>query len=240
MLQRVAHIGLRVVAIFYRGHQVQCPISGRWYRKFLPYGRLQPRENALCPDSLSLERHRLMWLYLQRKTQFFTQPAKLLHIAPELCFIHRFEALSHLEYITADLESPLAKVKMDIHQIPFPENSFDIVFCNHVLEHVDDDHKAMKEMLRVLKPGGWGIIQVPLDEKRIATYEDPTITDPAERERLFGQNDHARVYGLDYGRRLEKAGFKVTEDDFVRNLPEEEVKRYALDLKETIYRVDKP
>lgn len=222
------------------GHKVQCPISGRWYRKFLPYGRLQPRDNALCPDSLSLERHRLMWIYLQRNTSFFNKPAKLLHIAPELCFIHRFEALKNLEYITADLESPLAKVKMDIHKIPFPDASFDIVFCNHVLEHVADDFQAMSEMLRVLKPGGWGIIQVPLDYNRATTYEDSSVTNPAERERLFGQNDHARVYGLDYGRRLEKAGFKVTEDDFVKKLPAEEVSRYALDPIEIIYRVDKP
>jgi SAM-dependent methyltransferase len=182
-----------------------------------------------------------MWLYLQRKTTFFTQPLKVLHIAPELCFIDRFEAQENLEYITADIESPLAKVKMDIHDIPFEDDSFDVVFCNHVLEHVRDDGRAMQEMHRVLKPGGWGIMQIPLFfPLPEATYEDASITSPAEREKAFGQNDHVRLYGKDYPQRLEKAGFKVTEDWLAKELPTEEVTRFALPLNEPIYRVDKP
>lgn len=239
LLQRVAHIGLRTLSVFYIGSKVKDPIDGRTYRKFLPYGRLHPRENALSPYSLSLERHRLMWLYLKEKTNFFTAPIKLLHIAPELCFIHRFEAMGNLDYITADIESPLAKVKMDIHSIPFEANTFDVVFCNHVLEHVDDDLKAMREMLRVLKPGGWGIIQVPLDYNRTSTYEDKSITAPRQRELVFGQNDHQRVYGTDYGSRLQLAGFKVTEDDWVKKMDPEMVRKYGLDPMEIIYRVDK-
>src|ERR1700710_2470782 len=127
-LQVISPLALKVLALFYIGNNVQCPISGKTYRKFLPYGRNPARPNALSPDSLSLERHRLMWLYLKEKTNFFTAPLKVLHIAPEHCFIKKFEAMKNLDYITADIESPLAKIKMDIHAIPFPDNTFDISF----------------------------------------------------------------------------------------------------------------
>ena len=218
-----------------RGNKVTCPICEISYRKFLPYGRLNPRANALCPDSLSLERHRLMWLYLKEKTNFFTQDLKVLHIAPELCFIDIFKNMENLDYTTADLESPLAEVKMDVHEIPFDDASFDVVFCNHVMEHVDDDIKAMSEINRVLKPGGWAIIQSPQDYSRQETLEDPSITDPKERERVYWQSDHVRLFGLDYGIRLTKAGFKVTEDRYVMELPKETVQRYALPANEIIY-----
>ena len=235
-LQLVSGIGLKFLGLFYRGNNVECPISGKTYRKFLPYGRIHPRENALCPDSQSLERHRLMWLFLKEKTDFFQAPLKVLHIAPEVCFIHRFENLKNLqEYITADLESPLAKVKMDIHQMPFEDNHFDVVFCNHVMEHVDDDLQAMREIRRVLKPTGWAIIQSPMDLSLATTYEDKTITSPQEREKAFGQNDHVRMYGCDYAQRLSLAGFRVVEDEYVKQLPPEKVKRYALPADEIIY-----
>lgn len=234
-LQVISPLALKVLAVFYMGNNVQCPISGKTYRKFLPYGRNPARPNALCPDSLSLERHRLMWLYLKEKTNFFTAPLKVLHIAPEHCFIKIFEGMKNLDYITADIESPLAKIKMDIHRIPFPDNTFDVSFCNHVMEHVDDDIKAMSEIHRVLKPGGWAIIQSPLDLTRETTYEDPSITDPAKREKAFGQNDHVRVFGRDYKKRLEKGGFDVKEDRYVMELNPETVRRYALPADEIIY-----
>lgn len=164
----------------------------------------------------------------------------MLHIAPELCFIKRFEAIKSLDYITGDIESPLAKVKMDIHEIPFEENEFDVIFCNHVLEHVDDDIKAISEIQRVLKPGGWAILQVPffypLPE---TTYEDKSITDPLELEKAFGQDDHVRMYGEDYATRLASTGLKVTEEKMVMEMPEEEQQRYALPVNEIIYRVEK-
>jgi SAM-dependent methyltransferase len=233
-LQIISPVALKVLGLFYMGNNVEDPISGKTYRKFLPYGRI-PRPNALCPSSLSLERHRLMWLYLKEKTNFFTANLKVLHIAPEHCFLKIFEGMKNLAYITADLESPLAKVKMDVHDIPFPENTFDVVFCNHVMEHVTDDIKAMQEIRRVMKPGGWAIIQSPLDLNLEKTFEDPTITSPEERERVYGQNDHVRNYGKDYGDRLRKAGFDVVEDRYVMELPEEKVERYALPSKEIIY-----
>ncbi|MBR10765.1 MAG: SAM-dependent methyltransferase [Rickettsiales bacterium] len=237
-LQLVSHYGLRIAAFFYKGNSVQCPVCESTFRKFLPYGR-ESRENALCPSCLALERHRLIWLYLQRRTDFFTKESKMLHIAPELCYIDRFEKLTNLEYITADIESPLAKVKMDIQDIPFEENTFDLIFCNHVLEHVDSDIKAMSEIHRVLKPGGWAILQVPFFHPiKDETFEDKTITSPAEREKMFGQDDHVRMYGKDYGKRLSSVGFKVSEETFSNELSREEFERFALP-NEIIYRVDK-
>jgi len=234
-LQLVSHFGVKVLSVFYSGKGVECSVCGSEFRKFLPYGR-SGRDNALCPNCLALERHRLIYLYLQRKTNFFKDNLKLLHVAPEYCFIDRFEKMKNLDYITADIESPLAKVKMDIHQIPFEDNTFDVAFCNHVMEHVDDDIKAMSELYRVLKPGGWAIIQSPQDWSRATTFEDPTITDPKEREKHYWQDDHLRLFGRDYGKRLEKGGFKVTEDRFVMNeLTPEEVKRFALPANEVIY-----
>lgn len=234
-LQLFSHIGLKILSIFYTGNKVQCTVCKNTFSKFLPYGR-NPRPNALCPKCLALERHRLIWLYLQEKTDFFQEKHKVLHVAPELCFIDKFEAMPNLNYITADLESPLAKVKMDIHNIPFADNTFDVAFCNHVMEHVDDDLQAMSELHRILKPGGWAIIQVPFFEPvPEKTYEDKNIIHPQEREKTFGQSDHVRLYGLDYPNRLRQAGFQVKEDHYVSELSPEVVERFALPREETIY-----
>ena len=238
-LQLFSRPVLNLLALFYRGNRVYCPVDGRSYRKFLPYGRIDPRPNALCPGSLTLERHRLLWLYLREKTDFFRQPIKLLHVAPEICFIERFEQMTHIDYITADLESPWAKVKMDLHDIPFEENTFDVVLCNHVMEHVTDDIQCMREIVRVLKPGGWAIIQSPTYDLA-ETYEDPSIISPQAREEAYGQDDHLRKYGHDYGDRLRQAGFKVTEDDYVKHFPPEQVRRYSLLPDELIYFCEKP
>jgi SAM-dependent methyltransferase len=236
-LQRVGGAGLKMVGLFYRGSAVQCPVCQTGYRKFLPYGRINPRENALCPNCLSLERHRLIWLYLQEKTDFFQTKKDVLHIAPEACYIKRFEKLHGEKYITADIESPLAKVKMDIHAIPFDENTFDVVLCNHVLEHVRDDLQAMGEIKRVLKPGGFAILQIPffnpIPEK---TFEDNSITDPREREKIFGQNDHVRKYGKDYPQRISQSGLTVIEDTYIDTFPEERRKKYGLATGEIIYK----
>ncbi|MDR7132150.1 SAM-dependent methyltransferase [Algoriphagus sp. 4150] len=215
------------------GNAVTCPVCEHSYKKFLPYGRIA-RANALCPNCLSLERHRLMWLYLKEKTNFFSAPLRVLHVAPEHCFIGRFAGLGNLDYITADIESPLAKVKMDVHDIPFPDNSFDVVFCNHVLEHVEDDLKACAEFNRVLKPSGWGILQSPVYPID-STLEDKSITDPAERERIFGQRDHVRKFGKDYAERLRKSGLQIEENLFVKEISPELITQNALPPEEVIF-----
>jgi SAM-dependent methyltransferase len=236
-LQRVAGAGLKALQLFYLGSNVTCPICNRSFRKFLPYGRLNSRPNALCPNCLSLERHRLIWVYLEQQPDFFTSGKNILHIAPEACFIKRFKKIYGKDYVTADIESPLADVKMDIHQIPFQENTFDAVFCNHVLEHVRDDIQAMKEIHRVLKKDGFAILQVPffnpVPEK---TFEDPSITDPVEREKLFGQDDHVRKYGKDYPIRITRAGLKAVEDAFASELDDATRKKYGLAKGEIIYK----
>lgn len=238
-LLRLSYIFRIIIVPFYKGNKYHCPVCNTGFRKLLPYG-IESRENAMCPNCLSLERHRLMWLYLQNKTGFFKDPIKMLHVAPEQCFLGRFKKLKNLDYTTGDLESPLADVKMDVHDIPFDENTFDVVFCNHVLEHVTDDIQSMREILRVLKPGGWAMLQSPKDPALKVTKEDPSITDPWEREKAFGQKDHLRMYGDDYRDRMAKAGFVVVEDRTVFELPEAEAQSYALPKGELLYVGVKP
>jgi hypothetical protein len=240
VLHRLAVPAGKLLALILKGNKYTDPIDGRTYRRLLPYGRLKSRSNALAPASLSLERHRLLWLYLKRETDLFSRPQKLLHIAPEWCFLKPLRGLRQLDYVTADLESPWADIHMDIHHMPFEDNSFDAVLCNHVLEHVTDDLQALREILRVLRPGGWAILQSPVDQNRPETKEDPSITDPREREKAFGQDDHVRLYGRDYPRRLESIGFLVEEIDYTAQLPPHEVAQYALPPGEIIYKVIKP
>ncbi len=217
-----------------KGDRYTDPLDNRSFKTFLPYGHNKTRENVLSPSTLSLERHRLLWLYLKEKTDFFIAPLKVLHFAPEQAFYKRFRKLKNLEYTTTDLNSPLADVKADICNLPFKDNSYDFIICNHVLEHIPDDAKAMSELYRILKPGGTAILQIPQDMDREETYEDFNITDPKEREKHFGQYDHVRVYGLDYFDRLRSAGFKVEEVDFTSELTDEEIERFRLAKGEII------
>ncbi len=231
----------KIAPLVYYGHKHEDPITGKTYRKFLPYGYggRAKRKNVLCPGSLSLERHRLLWLYLKQKTNFFSKPHKMLHIAPEQCFYKIFKAQSNLAYTTGDYNSPIADVHFDLHKAPFGDNSFDVILCNHVLEHVEDADQCMRELYRMMKPGGWGIFQVPLDTTRTVTYEDKSITSPEQRELHFWQKDHVRLFGLDYKDKLANAGFKVTVDDFVNTLGEDLVERYRLPAGEMIYFCEK-
>ncbi len=235
VLIRFSYLFNKVSPVLMKGNNVECPICGHHFRSFLPYGTVKRRDNVLCPSCLSLERHRLLWLFLKEKTNFFTEKQRLLHVAPEQCFYKRFRKMDNLEHITADLESPLADVKMDIHEMPFKDEEFDIVLCNHVLEHVDDDAQAMREIYRVLKPGGWAVMQVPIDDTREETYEDKSITSPEDREKHFWQKDHVRLFGLDYPKRLEKAGFRVEPVNMGATYSETQKARYRLMDGEIIY-----
>lgn len=223
-----------ILAFFLKGRTYTDPINGKSYKIFLPYGYQNVRTNVLSPGTFSLERHRLLWLFLQHNTNFFTEKLKVLHFAPEQSFFKRFKKQSNLDYITIDLHSPLADVKADICQLPFEDNSFDVVLCNHVLEHIPEDKKAMQELFRVLKPKGWGVFQVPQDISRKTTFEDNTIVDKKERTRIFGQYDHVRVYGLDYFDRLRAVGFMVEQVYMQQHMSVVDIKKYCLNPNEII------
>jgi SAM-dependent methyltransferase len=229
-----------VIAWWYRGERYEDPIDGKTFKKFLPYGYGQVRENVLSPSTLSLERHRLLWLYLQNETDLFSEPQSLLHFAPEQCFLSLFRESGKITYTTTDLESPIADVKADICNLPFDDNSYDFILCNHVLEHIPDDKKAMQEIYRVLNPGGTAILQIPLDMSREKTFEDDSITDRKERARIFGQYDHVRVYGMDYFERLKSVGFDVEAVDYTYTMDAATIDRYRLAAGELIPVVRKP
>jgi SAM-dependent methyltransferase len=217
------------------GNKVECIVCEKKFSKFLPYGYGATRENVLCPNCLSLERHRLIWYYLNHHTNLLSQPNHLLHIAPEQCFYKKFKSLPQLKYVTADLESPLAEVKMDIQAMPFADNTFDVVLCNHVLEHIPDDKKAMREILRVMKPNAWAILQVPMKAGAATTFEDATITDRKERALHFGQYDHLRLYGKDYGAVLQSQGFEVEKVDIQKQIGPELTNKYRFMEGEILY-----
>lgn len=174
-----------------------------------------------------------MMLYLRQNTSLFTEKLRLLHFAPENTFRGIFSKLPTLQYVTTDY-CEMSHVNMDITNLAVADNSFDAVICSHVLEHIPDDRRAMQEIHRVLKPGGWAILQVPLDLRLETTYEDFTITDPHQRKLHFGQEDHVRWYGRDYIDRLRSAGFSVQAESYVESLPTEIAKRHGL-LPEDVY-----
>lgn len=166
---------------------------------------------AICPVCRSSDRVRLIYLYLRDHTRVFKRPCKILHVAPERALSRIFRNLRYMQYHPADLHPEEDMEKMDITGIPYPEDTFDLILCNHVLEHIPDDLQAMKELFRVLKPDGLAVIQVPLSPVLTSTYEDPEVTREEDRERTFGQKDHVRIYGMDYPDRLSNAGFRVIE-----------------------------
>ena len=221
-----------------RGDTVQCPICEQGAIAFLPSGK-PPRPHVLCPFCGSRERARMTWLFLQERGVL--HPAlRILHIAPEACLRDRLKALSGVVYTAGDkhapgYEYPPGTLDLDVTQLPFADGSFDLILCSHVLEHVQDDDAAMKELFRVLAPGGMAILMVPIDLQREVTDEDPTVTDPQERIRRFGQFDHVRTYGRDYVDRLRSAGFEVTEDHMCERLSPDAVFRLGLLRTEVVH-----
>ena len=234
ILTRLSFIVKPIIRIYLRGNKFTDPIDGSSFRKFLPYGYNNVRENALSPSTFSLERHRLLWLYLKNETFFFTKNLKVLHFAPEAAYYKKFKKLQNITYHTTDINSPLATIKADICDLPIKDDTYDFILCNHVLEHIIDDRKAMKELYRVLKKGGVGIFQVPLETTREKTYEDFSIVKPNERNKAFGQYDHVRVYGMDFFDRLCEVGFKVEKCNYAVKLKKEEIIKYSLPVNEII------
>ncbi|PDH49777.1 MAG: SAM-dependent methyltransferase [Cryomorphaceae bacterium MED-G14] len=219
--------------IFFKGTKFTDPINNKSYSYFFPYGYNKQRKNALCPETFSLERHRLLWLYLKKETDFFNSNNKILHFAPEQCF-HKFFKSFFKSYTTTDLNSPIVDIKADICNLPFNDNSFDYILCNHVLEHIYDDEKAMKEIFRVLNKNGIAILQVPIDMKSNLTHDGRDTDDKEVRNKLFGQYDHLRMYGLDYFKKLKKVGFNVKNIDYLSKLTKEEVEKFSLTNAGTI------
>lgn len=229
-LQRIAGWAVPIAGVWYVGRGRECVVCGARRRRFMPYGYVHLREDALCPSCLSLERHRMIWLWMGRSTKLFEKLPTVLHIAPEVSLMRHLRRLygDTPRYITADLESPLADMHFDVESIPLADESVDVIICNHLLEHVRDDRRAMRELWRVLRHGGWGIVLVPEDRSREHTFEDDSIIEPSERTRLFGQYDHRRVYGRDYDERLREAGFTVERIAVAASLTPEERTLYAI------------
>jgi len=216
------------LSLLYQGNKRYCPICEKTSRKFLPFGN-PIRSDARCIHCNSLERHRLIWIFFRSQTNLFNGLQKeMLHVAPEPIFQRLLAKHFSKGYLTADLYNPEAMVKMDITNIQYPDNTFDVIYCSHVLEHVTDDRKAMKEFYRVLKAGGWAILLVPILDG--PTHEDLSITDPEERLKLYGQEDHVRKYGTDevYLDRLKEAGFKVQIIEPSEFLDSEEIIRMGI------------
>lgn len=212
---------------WYRGTARWCPVCQQSARRFLRFGPVVSREDARCPHCGALERHRLVWLYWANRTDLFDgKPKRMLHVAPEQCFERRLRVRLGAGYLTADLLDPHTMERMDITDIQHPDESFEVIYCSHVLEHVPDDRRAMREFHRVLKRGGWAMLLVPITADR--TMEDPTVTDPADRLRLYGQADHVRRYGPDYVDRLREAGFEVAITQVSDLIQEDEAARMGL------------
>lgn len=226
--------------IVLRGNEVECPCCGASFITFVPAG-LQRRANARCVNCQSLERHRALWLYFKNDTNLFSGKLKVLHVAPEKLFYKKLVTLANIEYYAIDkypdkYDYNKKTVEMDLTDLQFNDNEFDVIICNHVLEHVPDDTKAMREMYRVLKPGGWAVINVPVDKNRKETFEDIYINDPKKQLELFGQSDHVRVYGMDYFDRLKTAGFNTEIIDYFSKFSHNESFRYGMQQKDEIYK----
>ena len=222
--------------LFHKGDNVVCPICNSKFKKFGPIGLTKNRK---CHKCGSFGRHRLLWMYFNEKTDLFktNNKIRLLHFAPEKVFYDIFSNSTNIEYYPCDLtpeiyahyEKKVKINKVDITKIPFEENYFNVIICSHVLEHITDDALAMSELYRVLKKGGWTILQVPIDYNREITYEDFSITTAKGREKAFGQHDHVRIYGCDYKNKLKNIGFIVNEDDFAKSFSYEDLLRYRID-----------
>lgn len=232
---------------FYFGVKYRCPFCGGRFRRLLPFGLDLPvfrraqivgggrRDHALCPVCLSSDRERLVFLYLQHRTALLRTQHTLLHVAPERHLQDVLRRSCGTRYVSADLSSPDVMVRLDLVHSPFGDATFDAIICNHVLEHIPDDRAAMSELLRVLKPGGWALLQVPIGRALRETVEDPLARTPEARENAFGQADHVRIYAEDYKQKLESVGFKVCVDGFVEQLGPAQAQRYGLDARERLY-----
>lgn len=223
-----------------KGRDVYCNCCNNSFITFLPAG-LVKRANATCSNCGALERHRMVWHFIENKTELLLKPHKLLHSAPELYYYKKFKKNSNINYIAIDkfpeeYDYSSETINMDLTDLKFDDNSFDFIICNHVLEHIPNDTDAMKEMYRVLRNGGKAILNVPFEKNRNTTFEDFSVTEPAKRLELFGQVDHVRIYSdKDYKKRLESVGFKVEQIDYVSTFSKADKFKNGLQEGEDIF-----
>ena len=224
-------------ALFYKGNNVHCPCCNHSFDKFLPFGLgWKKRENAACPSCNSLERTRLTWLYLLNEVKIDSmRNANILHFAPERYIALNLKKMSALNYISADLNPALADIKVNIENIQFDDNYFDVIVCSHVLAHVYDEDKALTELYRVLKPGGWALIITHIFKNLEKTFEDKEAKTPKQRLNVFGQDDLARMHGKDFPDRLRNAGFKVKALSYADKFSESERKKYGLRFNDVFH-----
>lgn len=236
---RYKHAGrrafLRVAAVTSAGEGVVCPCCGHTWRQFAWFYGARDQ----CPSCGSLMRHRALLLYLRDVMRIERRGGDVLHVGPSRALRDCLRALDTVRYLSLDLDSPLADVQADLTALSLDDASFDLVLCSHVLEHIPDDARAIAEMFRVLRPGGTAIVQLPPSELA-ETFEDESATTAADRERVFGQYDHVRICGADYGARLEAAGFAVETADYVRSLSQETCATFGLRVGEPFYVCTKP
>lgn len=216
-----------------------CPVCGQT-SFFIPFGN-PPRPLAMCPACGSLERHRLLYLYLRQKTNLFKNQLSVLHFSPEKGLSAALRAQKNLTYATSWYEPDrAADFHLDLTDLALPDESWDVIIAYHILEHITEDRKGMREMYRVMKPGGWAVVQVPVREEP-DSFEDPSVVSKKERHEKFGQYDHVRYYGWkDFADRLADAGFEVNIERFGRELSDDQVREFALDRDERIYVLRKP
>jgi len=230
-------IRLKILRIVLAGKNVWCPCCKTSFRKFAAFGNPR-RQNAWCPKCQSLERHRLLWMFLEKETDLYKKPVKMLHVAPEEAFFKLFKGSSNIDYHPVDIFPhlyPKGTTYFNLLENDSPDNIYNVIICNHVFQYIEDDHTAMSEVFRLLNPGGWAILQVPLNKSLGKTFEDKSIIDPKERERLFGLKEHTRFYSSDYKNRLENVGFTVNAIDYTSKFTEDEIRKFGFYQGDDIY-----
>lgn len=223
--------------IKYRGNSVLCPCCKSSFREFAPFGDSR-RKNAWCPNCQGLERHRLLWMYFEKKTNLYQRPLKVLHVAPEDIFFNHFKKQQNIDYYPVDIYPnlyPNGTKYFDLLNPGADVEKYDVIICNHVFQYIEEDKRAMANIYKLMKPGGWGIMQVPINGKNPVTYEDASITDPLERLKAFGLKEHVRYYGLDYADRLRDAGFKVNVDDYTKEFSDKDNYKYGFWKGDAVY-----
>ncbi|MBI5324046.1 MAG: class I SAM-dependent methyltransferase [Ignavibacteriae bacterium] len=224
---------LNINKIIYKGSGYYCNICNKSYRKFLPAGN-DKRQNAKCPGCGSFERHRLLMYFLKEKTNFFNSNLNVLDVSPNKTMHNLFNQMNNIKYTSVDLMMSYVTQKVDLTQLPFDNETFDCIFCYHVLEHIQDDIKAISELYRVLKRNGWAIIQSPFDKSLNKTLQSEKIMTSEERKEVYGQEDHVRIYGKDFISRIESVGFDVKEDDYIHTFSKDDIIKFGLDKEEII------